>query len=58
MLDVDHGTYPYVTSSNTGIAGIIAGLTLNPRKIDEVVGVVKSCMCSPTALAVSHTLLT
>lgn len=43
MLDLDYGTYPYVTSSNTGLAGVISGLTLNPMKIKEVIGVVKSC---------------
>ncbi|KAJ4151183.1 hypothetical protein LMH87_011898 [Akanthomyces muscarius] len=41
MLDVDYGTYPYVTSSNTGLGGAITGLALNPTKIKEVIGVVK-----------------
>lgn len=42
MLDIDYGTYPYVTSSSVGLGGCIAGLALNPRKISEVVGVVKA----------------
>ncbi|RCI07908.1 hypothetical protein L249_5785 [Ophiocordyceps polyrhachis-furcata BCC 54312] len=42
MLDLDWGSYPYVTSSSTGIGGIINGLSLDIKKIDEVIGVVKS----------------
>lgn len=42
MLDLDNGTYPYVTSSNTGLGGVMTGLHLSPRKIDEVIGVVKA----------------
>ncbi|PGH09189.1 adenylosuccinate synthetase [Helicocarpus griseus UAMH5409] len=42
MLDIDHGTYPYVTSSCTGLGGAIQGLTLNPTSITSVVGVVKA----------------
>ncbi|KAF4977994.1 hypothetical protein FZEAL_5559 [Fusarium zealandicum] len=42
MLDLDQGSYPYVTSSNTTISGIIAGLTLNPKNITETIGVVKA----------------
>jgi adenylosuccinate synthase len=42
MLDIDYGTYPYVTSSNPCLGGIITGLALNPRKIDDIVGVVKA----------------
>lgn len=42
MLDIDHGTYPYVTSSNTGLGGILTGLTLGWRSIREVIGVVKA----------------
>ncbi|TWU73714.1 hypothetical protein ED733_005106 [Metarhizium rileyi] len=38
----DYGTYPYVTSSNTGLGGVITGLALNPAKIDNIVGVVKA----------------
>ncbi len=42
MLDIDHGTYPYVTSSNTGTGGILTGLTLGWKSIREVIGVVKA----------------
>ncbi|QLG72341.1 hypothetical protein HG535_0D00480 [Zygotorulaspora mrakii] len=42
MLDIDFGTYPYVTSSNTGIGGVITGLGIPPRTIDKVYGVVKA----------------
>lgn len=42
MLDIDYGTYPYVTSSNTGLGGIITGLAINPTKIDNIIGVVKA----------------
>ncbi|HUU28964.1 MAG TPA: adenylosuccinate synthase [archaeon] len=42
MLDVDHGTYPYVTSSNTSIGGALAGLGIGPRMINSVLGVVKA----------------
>lgn len=42
MLDIDYGTYPYVTSSNTGLGGVITGLALNPTKIKEVIGVAKA----------------
>ncbi|CAG9971827.1 unnamed protein product [Clonostachys byssicola] len=42
MLDIDYGSYPFVTSSNTTLAGIIGGLTLNPKNITEAVGVVKA----------------
>lgn len=42
MLDIDFGTYPYVTSSNTGIGGVITGLGLPPRTIEKIFGVVKA----------------
>jgi len=42
MLDIDYGTYPFVTSSNTGLGGVITGLTLGWRSIKEVIGVVKA----------------
>ncbi|OBT75373.1 adenylosuccinate synthetase [Pseudogymnoascus sp. 05NY08] len=42
MLDIDHGTYPYVTSSNTGLGGILTGLTLGWRSLKDVIGVVKA----------------
>jgi len=42
LLDIDHGTYPYVTSSNTTAGGACAGSGIGPTRIDEVVGVVKA----------------
>lgn len=42
MLDIDFGTYPYVTSSNCSIGGVLTGLGLPPQAIGEVVGVVKA----------------
>jgi adenylosuccinate synthase len=42
MLDLDFGTYPFVTSSNTGVGGVCTGLGLPPRKIKKVIGVVKA----------------
>lgn len=42
MLDIDYGTYPYVTSSNTGIGGVITGLAISPFKIRTIIGVVKA----------------
>ncbi|HHD77188.1 MAG TPA: adenylosuccinate synthase, partial [Campylobacteraceae bacterium] len=42
MLDIDHGTYPYVTSSNTVSAGACTGLGLNPRDIGKVTGIAKA----------------
>ncbi|KAL2156349.1 hypothetical protein VTH82DRAFT_1094 [Thermothelomyces myriococcoides] len=42
MLDIDYGTYPFVTSSNTGLGGIITGLAVNPRGIKEIIGVAKA----------------
>lgn len=42
LLDIDHGTYPYVTSSNCTIGGILTGLGLPPRSIGDIVGVVKA----------------
>jgi adenylosuccinate synthase len=42
MLDIDFGTYPFVTSSNTTIGGVCTGLGVPPRVIDYVVGVVKA----------------
>lgn len=41
-LDIDHGTYPYVTSSNTVSAGACCGTGISPADIDEVIGVVKA----------------
>ena len=42
MLDVDLGTYPFCTSSNTTVGGALTGLGIGPKMIDEVVGVVKA----------------
>jgi adenylosuccinate synthase len=42
LLDIDHGTYPYVTSSNASIGGVCTGLGVGPRAIDSVMGVVKA----------------
>ncbi len=42
MLDVDHGTYPFVTSSSTIAGGIPASLGIAPRAVESVVGVVKA----------------
>ncbi|KAI8929540.1 Adenylosuccinate synthetase [Entophlyctis helioformis] len=42
MLDLDVGTYPFVTSSNTTIGGVCTGLGLPPSKIGKVIGVVKA----------------
>ncbi|KAL7273980.1 Adenylosuccinate synthase [Rhizina undulata] len=42
MLDIDYGTYPFVTSSNTGIGGVITGLAISPFKIKNIIGVVKA----------------
>ncbi|MFH0772513.1 MAG: adenylosuccinate synthase [Candidatus Omnitrophota bacterium] len=42
LLDVDHGTYPYVTSSNATAGGACTGTGLGPSKIDKVIGVVKA----------------
>jgi len=42
LLDIDHGTYPYVTSSTTTAGGAAAGVGIGPTLIDEVLGVVKA----------------
>jgi adenylosuccinate synthase len=42
LLDIDHGTYPYVTSSNASIGGVCTGLGVGPRAIDGVLGVAKA----------------
>jgi adenylosuccinate synthase len=41
LLDIDHGTYPYVTSSNATIGGVLTGLAVPPQAIGRVIGVVK-----------------
>jgi len=42
LLDLDHGSYPYVTSSHPTIGGVLVGLGIGPQHIDRVVGVVKA----------------
>lgn len=42
MLDIDFGTYPYVTSSNCTVGGVCTGLGIPPRLIGDVFGVVKA----------------
>lgn len=42
LLDVDHGTYPFVTSSSASVGGVCTGLGVSPLKIDGVLGVVKA----------------
>ncbi len=42
LLDIDHGTYPFVTSSNATVGGVCTGLGVGPTKIDDVLGVVKA----------------
>src|SRR5436190_992761 len=42
LLDIDHGTYPYVTSSNASVGGVCTGLGVGPRAIGGVLGVVKA----------------
>ncbi|KAF1352200.1 Adenylosuccinate synthetase [Delphinella strobiligena] len=42
LLDIDWGTYPMVTSSNTGIGGVFTGLAISPFKLKEVIGVIKA----------------
>jgi adenylosuccinate synthase len=42
LLDVDHGTYPFVTSSNATIGGVFTGLGVGPRAVGAVLGVAKA----------------
>lgn len=42
MLDLDHGTYPFVTSSNPIAGGVCAGAGIGPRAIDRIIGVTKA----------------
>ena len=41
-MDIDHGSYPYVTSSNTTSGGICTGLGVPPSKIETIIGVAKA----------------
>ncbi len=42
LLDIDHGTYPFVTSSNTTVGGVLTGAGVGPDAIDYVLGVTKA----------------
>ena len=42
MLDIDHGTYPYVTSSSTTAGGLSTGLGVGPRYLDTILGITKA----------------
>jgi adenylosuccinate synthase len=42
LLDIDHGTYPYVTSSNTTVGGVCTGAGIGPNAIDYVLGITKA----------------
>ena len=42
MLDIEHGTYPYVTASHPTAGGVPCGAGIGPNKIDKVVGIVKA----------------
>lgn len=42
MLDIDYGTYPYVTSSNTSVGGVITGMAVPPQAIETTIGIVKA----------------
>jgi adenylosuccinate synthase len=42
MLDIDHGTYPYVTSSSSTAGGVCTGLGIGPRAVHGVLGIVKA----------------
>lgn len=44
LLDIDHGTYPYVTSTNASIGGVIAGSAIGAQKINSVIGIMKAYM--------------
>lgn len=42
LLDVDHGSYPFVTSSSPSVGGALAGLGIGPKHVDRVIGVAKA----------------
>ncbi len=42
LLDIDHGTYPFVTSSNATAGGICTGLGISPKKVQSILGVCKA----------------
>ncbi len=41
-LDIDHGTYPFVTSSNVSIGGIFTGLGVSPKSLNHIIGIAKA----------------
>ncbi|MDE5035826.1 adenylosuccinate synthetase, partial [Francisella tularensis] len=42
LLDFDYGTYPFVTSSNTSVAGVYSGATTDGHGLDNVIGITKA----------------
>ncbi|QCI24065.1 adenylosuccinate synthase [Buchnera aphidicola (Macrosiphoniella sanborni)] len=42
FLDIDHGTYPYVTSSNSTVGGVITGTGVGPKDLDYILGITKA----------------
>jgi adenylosuccinate synthase len=42
LLDIDHGTYPFVTSSNPTVGGVMTGVGVGPKDIDRVLGLTKA----------------
>ena len=42
LLDMNHGTYPFITSSNTTVGGIFTGSGASPRKLDYTLAIVKA----------------
>lgn len=42
MLDIDFGTYPYVTSSNTTVGGVCTGMGVPPSAIETTIGIMKA----------------
>lgn len=42
MLDIDFGTYPYVTSSSTNVGGVCTGIGIPPSKVGTVIGIAKA----------------
>lgn len=42
LLDIDFGTYPYVTSSSTSIGGVMTGLGMSPQKVETIIGITKA----------------
>jgi len=42
LLDIDHGTYPFVTSSNAGAAGVLSGCGVGPGRLQGILGVIKA----------------